>query len=297
MIMKNRFCFPLMTLLLAALVSCQKDALYLQLPGTCWALASDTQEGFICFHDADNASVLQMARENGLTQTQHGKYTCDGHKVVFTADSGGSVINLVRTFTHLKNSKNKNLSPVKPASWDSMEGSIWATIVDNNLHIAYFPYKDSYADITYRNITRVEGVPYGWDSSSVSYELNGAQLQTGKTEATLFDCFWTSKNNLASVCLNPGQKQEKCSPELLGTVWTYNNTGYPADTPGVIIFHSPDKFTRIMGKTIVVFETTEGTYSLSGNRLEMTIGGKKESCLLSENSFTLFERKYKQMKY
>jgi hypothetical protein len=294
--MKTRFFLPVIAILLTVVVSCKKDAMYLQLPETSWNVSNEGQEGYICYHDASHASVLQTILASGLTQVRHGSYVCDGHRVDFTASDGSSV-NLVRTFTHLKNSKNKNLSRVKPESWESVEGSVWTSLADNQLHVAYFPDGKNCVDISYKNVSREEGVPYGWDVPSMQpYKLDDSQLQAGSFSSILFKDFLIV-NNWAAKCVNPGQAEEKGSSELMGTVWTYYNKGYPADMPAIIIFNSPTQFTRIMAQTSVVFEALTGTYSISGNRVKMTLGNKSESCLLSESSFTFFERTYSRMDY
>jgi hypothetical protein len=294
--MKKKSFLSAIVLLVSALVSCQKDSLYLQVPGTCWTLSNDSQDAYISFHDGTHVSVLQTAKEKSLIQTLQGTYVTDGHRVDI-AGSDGSAINLVRTFTHLKNSKNKNFSQVKPESWESVAGSIWASVRDNNLYVVYFPDGERCANITYRNVSREEGVHYGWDAIiTVPYELSGNQLKANAYTATLYKSFLTF-NNTGAICVNSGMEEKNGSSVLEGTIWAYNNTGYPADTPGIIIFHSPTRFTRIMGMTAFVLETVSGAYSVSGDTVKMTIDGKSESCLLSGNSFTFFERKYRRMDY
>ena len=66
--MKKKSFLSAIALLLSALVSCQKDSLYLQVPGTCWTLSNDSQDAYISFHDGTHVSVLQTAKEKALSK-------------------------------------------------------------------------------------------------------------------------------------------------------------------------------------------------------------------------------------
>ena len=128
----KRFFFAL-SLLLA--VSCGRDGLYISVDNTAWETTEDTKVAWPVFLDGERVSLIQADMSSGLYQTRNGTFAVDGHRVLLTVD--GTSLQITRTFSHLKNSRNKNykrLSPVTPAS---SAGNLWAGLKDGNLRFLY----------------------------------------------------------------------------------------------------------------------------------------------------------------
>jgi hypothetical protein len=292
--------------LLLALSSCSKEVLFLSLEGTVWNLKVDDITTWVCFHDADSASLLQHNSELGRVQADHGTYTADGH-VVTVKTKYASEYTISRTFFNLKRvNKNDNYTRISPYSYKTLAGSIWITPIDNTLHLAYFPSGSECVDISYTNITREEtGPAYGWSSSKKTASIKGSSVEVGNLSATTYKGLITSGvYALQSIC---DPLEEDGASGLKGTVWTYNNTGYPADVPIVYIFNGKDSFIRVSGLwagtvsesriSPIVFDVVSGTYTESGGTLTITIGETKESCPIVGSSFTLFERTFNKLSY
>ena len=114
--------------LLFGLTSCRMDSLYIQIPGTNWSIEQGNQRLMVHFGDERFASI-QRNNETGGLQVTNGTYTTKGHSVAVTADHDGSIHKLVRTFSHLKNSSNKNFSSFWPEAPETMENTVWTTIL------------------------------------------------------------------------------------------------------------------------------------------------------------------------
>lgn len=270
--------------------SCKKmmDPVRVQMPGTYWSYSLGTQIARITFPDGKHASVLQFDLETGANQALHGTYSTDGHSVLLTGDNWPNDIKFVRTFTHLKNnSNNDNMTPLSPASHENLAGSVWATMVNDDLSIAFFDYDGTCVDAYFPNANHKEGHPYGWQWTRKDYTLSGKRLMIGAgLEATLFEDFMMV-DTLAVMQAAPAVA-DAGSSVLSGTVWAYDTSGYP----GLLVFTSGSTFTRILASSRVVYVTTNGTYQLSGTELTMTTGDVKETCQLSADRFTFFEREY-----
>ena len=277
-------------LLVLATASCKKmmEPIRIQMPGTYWLYSAGDQTARVAFPDNEHASVLQWDVNTNASQALHGTYSTDGHRVLLTGENWSSDIKFVRTFSHLKNnSSNKNLTPLEPASYGNLSGSVWASLVNDNLNIVFFDHDGTCLDATFLNANHKEGTPYGWQWNRKDYTLSGSKLMVGSgIKATLFDDFMQvdtlSVQRVAAAVENPG------TSALAGTVWKYDTAGYP----GLIIFTSGSTFTRILTSSRIVFVFMNGTYTISGTELNMTGGEIKETCQLSADRFTFLEKDY-----
>ena len=282
--------------LLLFLSSCNlHDRLYIDLPDTAWRYEADGVTTWVCFHDGTNASILQYNSATGRYQTDHGTYSVDGHSVDIYP-STASTYSLVRTYSNLKHfTSNKNFTKLQPKSYPSVEGSVWAAVDTNDLHILYLGGESVCADICYRNVTRKEDKTYGWSAARSSYVSSDSMLDAGGVSASLYgDLLYQTCYSMA-ICSQP--VEEEGTSSLKGTLWTYNNTGYPADSPYIVIFNGKDTFTRIYGVSAIGFVVENGSYTISDGTVEFTLGDKTRSCSISGDSFTLWERTYVKLDY
>lgn len=270
-------------------VSCKKmmEPVRVQMPGTYWLYSTEDQTARVAFPDDVHVSVLQWDLATGTCQAQHGTYTTDGHRVEVTGENWDDIL-FVRTFTHLKNSKtNKNLTPLSTVSHDNLAGSVWTTMVNDNLNIVFFDHDGTCLDASFPNANHKEGYPYGWEWARKDYSLSGSQLMVGTgIKATLFDDFMLV-DTLAVLRSAPSVEAQATSA-LSGTVWTYDTAAFP----GLIVFTSGNTFTRILAASRINYQFLNGTYQLSGTELTMTAGDVKETCQLSADRFTFFEKDY-----
>ena len=277
-------------LIVLATASCKKmiEPIRVQMPGTYWLYSVGDQTARVSFPDDEHASVIQWDVTSNAAQALHGTYSTDGHRVLLTGENWPNDIKFVRTFSHLKNnSSNKNLTPLSPLSYSNLAGSVWATMVHDNLNIVFFDHDGTCMDATFPNVNHKEGYPYGWQWNRKDYSLSGTQVMAGSgIKGTLYDSFMQvdtlSVMQVAPAPENPG------TSALAGTVWTYDTAGYP----GLIIFTSGSTFTRILTSSHIVFSFMNGTYTLSGTELNMNAGEIKETCQLSADRFTLFEKDF-----
>lgn len=275
----------LSALVLAASCKAIMEPIRVQMDGTYWSYSTEDQTARVVFPDDSHVSILQLDMNSGYTQSLDGTYYTDGHSTICNGKNWPSTIKFVRTFTHLKNnSTNKNLTPLEPQSWSSVDGSIWALLQNENFHLAYFRGGNCY-DGTYANVTHEEGLPYGWNWKKLDYELTGSQIKVGKYNGTLFDRFMVV-DSLAVMVSTLGPKSTGTSA-LTGTVWQYD-----AAVPGVIIFTSDVDFTRVIVSSKIIHEVKAGTYKLDGANLNMELDGKKETCQIQGGRFTLFNKAY-----
>ena len=289
--------FLIIIIALLASVACSKvvmDPLRLQIPGTYWSAATETQGARITFPDNNHVSVIQVNYSTGASQAEHGTYTLDGHRVQLSGTNWSDNILLVRTFTHLKNSKtNKNMDPMFPVSYDSVAGSVWTTMVNDNFHMAFFDHDGTCVNTTFINANHKEGFDYGWEFGRKDYSLDGSKLEVGSIKATLFEDFMVV-DTLAVLITAPAPGVTGGQSPLSGTVWTLQTTGYP----GLIVFTSDSTFTRILTGSRINYVFCNGTYQLNGTTLTLTYGDVKEApCEISDGKFTVFEEKVYERTY
>ena len=264
------------------------DPLRIDLNHTFWYYATETQTARVCFPDDSHASVLQIDMTTNACQAEHGTYELDGHRVLLTGYNWPNSIKFARTFSHLKhNSTNENLTPVKPSSCGNLAGSVWTTMVNDNLNIVFFDHDGSCLDASYQNVVRKEGKPYGWQWKRENYAISGNFIQAGPFSATCYNDF-LQIDTLSVLMTAPAVENSGTSP-LAGTVWTYSTSGYP----GLIIFTSANTFTRVLSSSRLIYSIMNGTYQVSGSSITMTDGGEiKETCQISADRFTFLERTY-----
>lgn len=280
--------FYLLTILVLS-VSCKAmiDPIRIPVEGTSWSYSTDDQTARVCFQDNRHVSIIQLDYDSGNIQSEHGTYDLDGHSVLCKGNDWSKDVKFVRTFSHLKNSStNKNLTPVSPQSYSTIEGSIWAGLVNRNLQLVYFIGNGNCLQGTFSNVIHEEGVPYGWEWSKKSFTHTGSQVEAGSVKGTLYDRFM-ALDTLAVMVASYAPESEGTSA-LTGTVWTYDGGGYP----GVIIFTSDAEFTRVFATSKIVHEVKTGTYKLEGTSLTMTLDGKNETCQLEGGRFTFFDKTY-----
>lgn len=300
----------LLTVILPAallLSSCDfRESLYVQVPETVWTQTVDSVSTWLCFHDDENASLLQYSLSSNRSQIDHGTYTTKGHSVIISTEFA-SEYTVNRTFMNLKRkASNYNYTQLSPYAYPSLAGSVWISPVSNDLHLAFFPSDDECVDLLYSNITREEtGSAYGWAGVKKAVTRDGSEIAVGGMSATTYKNVICEGHLAAGLIGKP--LEEEGSSSLKGTVWVYNNTGYPADVPSAVIFTGKDSFIRIIGAwtgnvsdvrvAAIVFDVSSGTYSENGGTLTLSFGDKNESCSVSGSSFTLFEKSYRKLDY
>lgn len=264
--------------------SCKKDALYIQMTDRVWEYSSSAQFARITFCGENNASVLQTDLSTGYTQAYNGSYTTDGHSVDIQSETN---THLVRTFSHLKHSTtNKNLTELQPQSWSSLNKSVWTTIVDGNVYLAFFNKYGKCVQGLYRNIIQKEGYPFGWEWSLQDYSLNGSSVSCKGTTGILYkDVMRLPKYG---VLCSAFPVEETATSSLEGTLWTLESDGYP----GVFIFNSASHFTRVIIMSPLIWEVKNGTYSIEADGIHLQLAELKETCPITEGRFTFLNKTY-----
>lgn len=283
----KRFIIALIALF--SVLSCGKngtDGLYISVRNTCWQIATETQVAWPCFIGSDIASIVQVNREYGAYQIMNGSYSVDGHRVNIAAESS---ILMVRTFSHLKNSSNKNCTPLWPEAPSSLDGTLWVSMRDYDFTFVYNGKEGQYLSGHFFNYAHREGFPYGWDWEMGDYSLNGYQYQADEKKGTLYGDKFMLMDNLAVPRVYKAKNMDGTS-SLEGTVWLLQTNTYP----GFIIFTTPTEFVRILVNSNIVFMALEGTYSLKGNSLELETGAEElcRTCTIEDGKFTYLERTY-----
>ena len=272
----------LFTVLVA--VSCNIDFIYVQLPNTSWTIEQGEQKAFVHFGTNERVSILQRSNANGAVQLINGTFDADGHSVNVLSDEGATN-KLVRTFTHLKNSSNKNFSRFSPQDYSSLENTIWATVRKDVFRLFFLAPGGEMTQLSFKNVIHEEGVPYGWEKQKGSYSVNGSHVTLGQESGILFpEVMLVDDTWFMHFPVNG----DEGTSALTGSIWTYRSSGYP----GVIIFDTNSSFTRVLMASRTLFQVTQGSYTFSGNTVTMTLDGKTESCEMSGNSFTLMEKTY-----
>ena len=279
-------------IVLLCFTSCGKllEPLYVHLPGTEWVYEQEGKRAYISFGHDDSATVLQKDLTNGAVQQNQGTYVADGHSVVISCTDGTS-FKLIRTFTNMKNSKNKNMSRIFPSSPSILAGTVWAGVDMSDLYIYFFEDEENLVKTAFTVTQYEEGVPYGWNKETLPYtRASGTVTADGKTgwlfsDALLTDGIWHVTFPALSGSGNS---------DLAGTVW-YNLNG-TSTSAGIIIFNTGFSFIRVQvvnSKTQFLFE--QGTYTKNGAVVTMTLNGIQDNCTIqSDGSFRFMERRYSQ---
>lgn len=283
--MKSIFRTIALALALLTALSCNIDFLYLQLPGTSWSLEQGDTRAFVHFEPSGRVTIVQRNNASGQVQFTNGEYMTDGHSVVVSTDEGSSN-KLVRTFSHLKsNSTNKNFSSLRPQSFETLSGSVWTSLKQDNLSVYFFGPEGKARHWAFENVRHEEGVPYGWSEEEETYSLSGSHVAMEKASATLFpevmlvDDVWYV--HFPTV-------ESRGTSALEGTAWKFVTGSYP----GILIFNTADTFTRVLVGSRILFQVSQGTYTQEGSEITFTLDGKTEICTLADNRFTFLERTY-----
>ena len=284
--MKSIFRTIVALAMLLMTVSCSKilEPLYIGITNTTWSYTLDDQRAFIRFGTDDRVTIVQRNNGNGAVQFNNGTYSVDGHAVDILSDEGASN-RLVRTFSHLKNSSNKNFSTYKPQEYTSMDYSVWTSLRKDVFRVIYFTPDGKTKQASFKNVIHEEGVPYGWEQGETTFTLSGSHLDMGKESAILFDEVMLVDD---VWFMHFPVNENKGNSDLTGTMWTYHTSSYP----GIIIFDTNSSFTRILLSSRILYQVNRGTYVQTGDVVTMTLNGKTEDCLIEGNSFTYLERTY-----
>lgn len=274
-------------ILLLSLTSCHKDFLRVSLLGHSWKIVVDDQFAYAHFFNENCAATLQTNTSTGANQIVHGTYETDGHRVDITGENSINT-SLVRTFSNLKNSRNKNFSTVQPARFTSMEGSVWSTIQAGDYRMLFFHPDGQVTRATFDNVSRKEGVPYGWSREELSYTLDGGHLTIGDQLFTLYPEIMAS--NSTAYLIDGYPVIAAGSSSLSGSFWTCQTGSYP----GYIVFVTGQRLVRVLLANASQYVHDTGSYTLAGNKLSVTIGDAQETVTISGGAFTLFERTYKR---
>lgn len=282
----KRFLYALLIVIYTA-SSCGKNGLYINVDNTVWEISANNQVGWPCFLDDEHVSVIQVNYENGYYQTLNGLFTVKGHRVDVSAS--GTSLYMVRTFSHLKNSSNRNYKCLSPEAPESLVGSVWAYLMDGDFHFYHFLGNDTYRKGVYKNIVHQEGLKYGWDFSTVPYTVSGSHFTSEDGNGYFYKNNFLRLDTVAIpfVCL---QENKGGKSSLQGTVWTYQSNGYP----GFILFTSDRDFVRILVSSSTVFGTLTGTYSVKGSSVEFQTEAAElcETCPIANGQFTYLEKTY-----
>lgn len=286
----KRFYFALFLLLA---VSCGKNGLYIHMDNTMWGITSGDQTGWLSFPDEEHVSLLQINHKDRAYRILNGTYTVDGHRVVMSMDD--NVIKATRTFSHLKNSSNKNYRKPSPLAPKNLQGSLWVGLKDRNLRFIYFHNDAICKEGHFENVSHREGFPYGWSWKQVVYSAAGSQLQIDGENAVFYESFIRFNSTLIPMVSSLEEEVTASTSSLKGTVWTYDTKSYP----GFIIFTSATEFTRVLVQTEVTFLTLKGTYTVKGNSLEFKTDSKElnQICSISGNKFTYLEKTYSRSSF
>ena len=281
----KRFFFSLFLLIA---VSCGKNGLYIHMDNTMWEITNEEQSGWLSFPDGEHVSLLQINHEEKAYRTMNGTYTVDGHRVIMSMDD--NVIKATRTFSHLKNSSNKNYRKPSPLAPKKLKGSLWVGLKERNLRFIYFSDDSVCKEGHFENVSHKEGFPYGWSWKQVNFSAAGSQLQIDGEDAVFYESFLRFNSTLIPMVSSLEEETTPSTSSLKGTVWTYETKSYP----GFIIFTSASEFTRVLVQSDVSFITLQGTYTLKGNSLEFKTDSKElnQICSISGGKFTYLERTY-----
>ena len=277
-------------LVLLGFTSCGKllEPLYVHLPGTNWYYEQDGKRAFVHFEDNGKASVLQKTIITGAVQQNQGDYVADGHSVVITCPDG-TTFKLIRTFSNMKTSKNKNMTRFFPVSYDGVAGKVWAGVDMADLYVYYFKDGENLVSAKFTVTQYEEGVPYGWKIENIPYKLNGCTFTAGGKTGWLYsellfaDGIWHTNY--------PTPSGGSGSADLAGTVWVNRNG--TSTSAGILIFDSGYSFTRVqVWNSKTQFMVERGTYTKEGNILNMKLDEMKDVCTITGNTFRFMERTY-----
>lgn len=283
----KRFVYKLL-IVVFAVTSCGKNGLYINVNNTAWEISSNTQVGWPCFLDDQHVSVIQVNNANGYYQVLNGTFSVKGHRVDVTAD--GTSLYMVRTFSNLKNSSNKNYRKLSPEAPEALDGSVWACLKDNDFTFYYFQDNGTCRKGTYQNVSHREGFDDGWSFSNLPYTASGSHFSTADGEGYFYGNAFLRLDSVAVPFVSTPENKDGTS-SLKGTVWTYNSgSAYP----GFILFTSAKDFTRILVGSNVIFAVLTGTYEIKGDSVAFQTEAAElcETCPIEDGQFTYLKKTY-----
>lgn len=181
--MKSIFRTIALLVSLLATVSCNIDFLYIQLPDTSWFYELGETQAWIHFGPGDRVTIVQSEPSSGKCQYSNGTWTASGHSVMITED-GGASRKFTRTFSHLKNSKNKNFSRIGPEDAGSLSGTVWTAVRKDSLLVLSFGPGTRAEKAVYKGISPGDG---SWTSrEEQDYALTGSHVALEGGESATF---------------------------------------------------------------------------------------------------------------
>lgn len=269
----------LLVLILLGFSSCRKilEPLYIRIPGTNWSYELDGKRAFIQFSYDDKATVLQVDLSNGAVQENNGTYTTLGHRVDIVGEDG-TTFNLTRTFSHLKNSKDKNMTRFFPVSHSSLAGTVWAGMDMADMSIYYFKDEENLRKAVFSN---------GWTVHTLPYTLNGGTFTVDGETGWLYSEVLSMDGMWHVSFPAPGGEGE--SAEMAGTLWIHR----AGALAGAIVFDSGHSFTFVQAAADNRFIVERGTYSKSGDVLTMRMMDQQSTCTVSGGTFSFMGLTYK----
>lgn len=281
----------ILALLLLAFTSCGKllEPLYIHLPGTEWTYELNGVQAYVHFDHDGSACVLQRELSTGYVQENSGTYISDGHNAIISCPDG-TTFKMIRTFSHLKNSKNKNMSRISLRHYDSIDGMLWAGVDKGDLYVYFVPDGEHFFRASFVVTKYEEGVPLKWELETIPYTLSQYTFDCAGETAWLFsDLMLTDRRWHVYF---PSQAAAGTS-DLAGSLWYF--AGGTANTPGLLVFDSGSSFVRIQVSSEIQFSYERGSYTSSGNSIVMTLNGMDDNCTISNDSFKFMERRYQRL--
>lgn len=290
--MRRALTFIIIIAAAASLASCSKllEPLYIHLPGTEWVYELNGKRAYIHFDLDGTACVLQKDLATGAIQENHGTYSCDGHRATISCEDG-TAFNLIRTFTNLKNSKNKDMGRLTVQKPSQREQSVWVGVNDGDLYVYYFPNEDQLTLASFVVTKYEEGVPMSWEVKDMPFTAGNYIWTVDGNTAWLFSDIMLLDNRWHVTFPEP---EGSGNSDLVGSIWYY--MGGTSTSPGLLIFDTGHSFSRVQiySGTQMIFD--RGVYALNGDTLTMTLNGKSDNCTISgENTFHFMERTYKRL--
>ncbi len=272
---------------LLVLFSCRKllDPLYISIPNTNWSLEQADQRAFVHFDTNGRATILQRSSSNGAVQFLNGTFSVKGHAVDVLTDEGSSH-RFTRTFSHLKNSSNKNFSSFGSKDYDNLINTVWVSIKQDVFRLLYFKADGKVMQARFDNVTHQEGVPYGWFVEETAYSHTGSNVSMGTESGILFPEVMLVED---TWFMHFPVNEDSGSSALNGSIWTYETGGYP----GLILFDTNSCFTRVLLSSRTICQISQGTYTPSGAHVTMTVDGKTEDCIIADDQFTFLEKTFR----
>lgn len=289
--MRRALTFIIIIATAVAFNSCSKllEPLYIHLPGTEWVYELNGKRAYIHFDLDGTACVLQKDLATGAMQENHGTYTCDGHRATLSCEDG-TVFNLIRTYTNLKNSKNKNMSRLPLQAPSERPYSVWVGVDSGDLYVYYFPDEERLSLASFVVTAYQEGVPLSWEVKDVPFTDGGRTWNLGDRTAWVFsDVMLVDKRWHVTFSRPEGSGDSA----LAGSIW-YSLEG-SSTSPGLVVFDTGHSFSRVQVYSSTQILYDKGTYTLSGNTINLTLNGKQDNCTVSGDMFRFMERRYKRL--